>query len=52
MIASADAFKGIVIGGALQDKGMVSFAEILSEDDAKAIRAYLVRRANESIATQ
>jgi hypothetical protein len=32
-----------------QDRGMVSFAEILSEDDAEAIRMFVIRRANESV---
>jgi PQQ-dependent dehydrogenase (methanol/ethanol family) len=46
--ASQDAWKGVLIDGALQDLGMVSFAEVLSDQDAEAIRAYVVRRANES----
>ena len=46
--ASQDAWKGVLIDGALQDLGMVSFAEILSVQDAESIRAYVVRRANES----
>ncbi len=44
---SADAFKAIVIGGALQDNGMVSFRNVLSDEDAEAIRAYIVHTANE-----
>ena len=50
MIASSEAFNNIVIGGALQAKGMVSFAEILSEEDAEAIRAYVVYAANQAAA--
>jgi quinohemoprotein ethanol dehydrogenase len=45
-IASAESFKAIVIDGALQDKGMVSFARNLSESDAEAIRAWIVRQAH------
>ena len=41
------AFKDIVLGGARKDKGMASFADILSPDDADAIHAYLTARANE-----
>jgi mono/diheme cytochrome c family protein len=52
MIASANAFNNIVIGGALQEKGMVSFAEVLSEEDAEAIRAYVVYTANQTAAPQ
>ena len=41
------AFKDIVLGGARKDKGMSSFADILSTDDADAIHTYLIARANE-----
>ena len=47
MSANAAAFQGVVLDGALEAKGMVSFAAVLDEDDAEAIRAYIVRRANE-----
>lgn len=47
--ADAAAWRGIVLGGARQDRGMVSFASVLSEDDAEAIRMFVTRRANESI---
>jgi len=45
---SADAFKAIVIDGALSAKGMVSFAKAISTEDADAVRAYLVGRAIEA----
>lgn len=48
MIADAAAWRSIVREGTLKDKGMVSFAEIVSEEEAEAIRAYVIRRANES----
>ena len=41
------AFKDIVLGGVRKDKGMASFVDILSADDAEAIHAYLIARANE-----
>ncbi|HWK53248.1 MAG TPA: c-type cytochrome, partial [Hyphomicrobiales bacterium] len=41
-------FKAIVIDGALQNNGMVSFAGQLSTDDAESIRAYVVSLANEA----
>jgi quinohemoprotein ethanol dehydrogenase len=44
-LASADAWRGIVIGGALTDAGMVSFAKYLSVEDAEAIRAYVTSTA-------
>ncbi|MHB9879275.1 PQQ-dependent dehydrogenase, methanol/ethanol family [Pacificimonas sp. ICDLI1SI03] len=40
-------FMDIVIGGSRREMGMASFADLISEDDAQAIRAYLVGRANE-----
>ena len=44
-IADRNAFKSIVIDGALASKGMVSFASILKGDDAEAVRAYLVNQS-------
>jgi hypothetical protein len=35
-----------VIDGALQPDGMVSFAKVLTLQDAEAIRAYVVHNAN------
>ena len=49
IITDAAAWRSIVRDGARQDKGMVSFAEVLSEDDAEAIRLFVIRRANESV---
>ncbi len=47
-INSADAFKAIIIDGALTANGMVSFAKALKPDEPEAIRAYLVSRAIEA----
>jgi quinohemoprotein ethanol dehydrogenase len=41
------AFKDIVLKGTRIEKGMVSFADVLSPSDADAVHAYLIRRANE-----
>jgi alcohol dehydrogenase (cytochrome c)/quinohemoprotein ethanol dehydrogenase len=49
IITDEVAWRSIVRDGARQDKGMVSFAEILSEDDAEAIRMFVIRRANEPV---
>ncbi len=38
----------IVLGGSRRDKGMVSFAKVLSAAEVDAIRAYVVGRANDS----
>jgi quinohemoprotein ethanol dehydrogenase len=43
-----DLWFNIVLGGALQANGMVSFAKELSREDAAAIRAYVIFRANQS----
>lgn len=50
MIQSEESWESIVLGGALNDRGMVSFAEELDEEDSEAIRAYIIARAHESIA--
>jgi alcohol dehydrogenase (cytochrome c)/quinohemoprotein ethanol dehydrogenase len=39
----------IVLGGILKSSGMVSFSGELSRQDAEAIRAYVIFRANESL---
>jgi quinohemoprotein ethanol dehydrogenase len=40
----------VVLRGASQPSGMVSFRKELSRDDAAAIRAYVIHRANQSLA--
>jgi mono/diheme cytochrome c family protein len=47
-LKSPELFKAIVIGGVLQDNGMVSFSKVLTEQDAEAIRAYVVHLSNEA----
>jgi alcohol dehydrogenase (cytochrome c)/quinohemoprotein ethanol dehydrogenase len=39
----------IVLKGQLKQAGMVSFEKDLSRDDAAAIRAYVIFRANQSL---
>ncbi|MDO8861942.1 PQQ-dependent dehydrogenase, methanol/ethanol family [Haliea sp. E1-2-M8] len=41
-------FQDIVLGGLLENAGMSSFADVLSEDDSEAIQAYIVSMANAS----
>lgn len=48
MLMSEQAFKAVVLDGVLKDRGMISFAAELSAEDAEAMRAYLIRRNNES----
>ncbi|WP_296614586.1 PQQ-dependent dehydrogenase, methanol/ethanol family [Sphingomonas sp.] len=42
-----DEFLDIVLGGKRREKGMASFADLVSKADAEAIHAYLIHRANE-----
>ncbi len=45
-LANPDAWKAVVLDGALKDRGMVSFAEVLGAGDAEAIRAYVIERSH------
>ncbi|MBL8647310.1 MAG: cytochrome c, partial [Sphingosinicella sp.] len=45
VLADKDNWNAVVIGGALKDRGMVSFAPWMSADDAEAIRAYIAGKA-------
>ncbi|WP_339673959.1 PQQ-dependent dehydrogenase, methanol/ethanol family [uncultured Zhongshania sp.] len=47
-----DMWPGIVIGGALQDGGMVGFSNILDMKDAEAIRQYILQEAAKAYAAQ
>ncbi len=47
MLQSADAWKAVVIDGSLRERGMVSFAPVMTADDAEAVRAYVIDRAND-----
>ncbi len=47
MLAAPEPFKSVVLDGTLLANGMASFSEVLSEDDAEAIRAYVVRQAHQ-----
>ncbi len=51
-INSTEAIKAVVIDGALQHNGMVSFKVALKPEDAEAIRQYLIKRANEDKALE
>ena len=46
-LADDQLFHDIVIGGDLSANGMVSFKDVLTDEDAEAVRAYLIARANE-----
>jgi alcohol dehydrogenase (cytochrome c)/quinohemoprotein ethanol dehydrogenase len=42
-----DFFYEIVLNGVMKDAGMAPFKAVLEQKDAAAIRAYLIKRANE-----
>jgi quinohemoprotein ethanol dehydrogenase len=42
-------WQGIVLGGLHRDKGMVSFAGVLSAEEANAIQAYVIDRAHQLV---
>jgi len=48
-LGSPEAWASIVLGGALADIGMASFAPVLDEEDAEAIRAWVIARANDGL---
>jgi quinohemoprotein ethanol dehydrogenase len=41
-------FFDVVLGGALKDNGMVSFAPVLNREQADSIRSYLISRAHQT----
>jgi len=49
-LGDAGLWHEIVIDGSLTDRGMISFAQSLQADDAEAIRAFVIRRANQDLA--
>jgi glucose dehydrogenase len=49
-LGSDVAWRNIVLGGTLEDGGMASFAPVLDEEQADAIRAFVVARANQDMA--
>jgi quinohemoprotein ethanol dehydrogenase len=39
-------FEDIVLGGILKDLGMVSFADVISREEARDVQAYIIERAH------
>ncbi|MBX9591164.1 MAG: PQQ-dependent dehydrogenase, methanol/ethanol family [Hyphomonadaceae bacterium] len=46
-LASADAWKSIVLDGTMVKNGMIAFARHLKADDVETLRAYIVQRAHD-----
>jgi mono/diheme cytochrome c family protein len=51
-LADKDAWHAIVIGGALERQGMISWSKLISSDDAEAIRAYVADEARKLVSAQ
>jgi hypothetical protein len=49
-LGSAQPWADVILGGSLQSFGMVSFSKELSPKDVEDIRAYVILRANQSVA--
>lgn len=47
MTSSPEAFRSVVMEGALLGKGMAAFAEVMDEDDSESVRAFVVSQANQ-----
>jgi quinohemoprotein ethanol dehydrogenase len=45
ILTDRQAWQGVIRGGALVSRGMVSFAELISDEEAEAIRAYVASEA-------
>jgi quinohemoprotein ethanol dehydrogenase len=45
--ANEDAFRSVVIDGSLVEKGMISFAARVNEEEAESIRAFVVSQAHQ-----
>lgn len=44
-LADRDTWEAVVIKGMLEERGMVSFASVITPEDAQAVRAYVASRA-------
>lgn len=49
---SFDIFDAIVLYGLKKDQGMVGFESVLSKEDSKAIKAYVIDRAHQTLSQQ
>ena len=47
-LLASDGFFDVVLGGQRKSQGMISFAPVLSHDQAASIRAYLIERAHQT----
>jgi len=52
LLGNKDAFQQVVIGGALEQNGMASFAAYMKPEEAEGVRAYLNERAKALLAEE
>ncbi|WP_417320107.1 PQQ-dependent dehydrogenase, methanol/ethanol family [Emcibacter sp.] len=52
LLFDEESWKMVVLEGALKENGMVSFAPVISEEEAESIRHYVIMRANEDKALE
>jgi len=45
-LANAEAWKSVLIDGVLKDQGMVSFARVMTPEQAQSVRYYVIGEAN------
>jgi quinohemoprotein ethanol dehydrogenase len=45
-LPNSNAWQAVVLGGALKDRGMASFAPVLKPQDSENLRAYVIERSN------
>ncbi len=46
LLHSSEAWRDVVLGGAMADNGMAGFDAVLDPEQAEAIRAYVIEQAN------
>ena len=51
LLHDPQAFAQVVLGGAMEPRGMASFAEVLDQEQTQAVRAFIIARANQDAGT-
>ena len=51
-LGDPEVWNQIVIGGALRDRGMISWKQVLNDQQAENLRLYVINRANEDKALE
>ena len=46
-IADSDLFRSFVLGGIAEERGMPDFSQDITGEELEAIRAYVIKRAND-----